>query len=852
MWLAAVALFLPVALGLRSLAHPGRGRPPGGAPVGARHRRAVADVALAAALVAASALSTSLRTESQLQSAWPMEERTATVTGIATSFPRRASHGTRVTVRTSASDSSLCARLRGARILLRLEGRVSDVSPGDTVTATGLLRGPRGARNPGGFSEADYLFLKRTSAVLAVPAFLTPVVRQAQPRTNLLALHVGPVRRWIEHTVSAHVEGEERAILLALLLGERGELTWETRKAFRDSGTVHLLAVSGLHAALVALTAMVFLRGLRLSTRASMFGGVAAVWFYCSLSGFHPSTLRASVMVSCYASSKALGRNTGAMSPLCTSCAVLVLINPSNVWEPGFQLSYAATFFIVAADRLRESLSACFKRLESIWRYVISPGLTTCIAQMGVLPVLALHFGAISTIALPTNLLAIPLVSGALVSALCALGVAALLPQLASVPLTMSWLLLRFSMLLARFVSSFPNASLELARPGLVHVAAFFVCLTVLLRGVGGGLKPGDESRDALKKRRRLAKRLFPTVLASLGLCWLLGVFVGLLPSGTPRTRMCVEVDFLDVGQGDAAVVRLPGNGMVLIDGGESVEDWDNAERLLVPFLRNAGKRAFDVALVTHFHSDHAGGILGMLERRKVREIFVTPADTVTALSRSCRRLAERADVPMRSVSRPDTILTEGEVRLLVQHPSGAASADTSSTSLNDSSVVLTLDSGRFQFVFTGDVGATIMDGLSDMVRRDAVTVVKAPHHGSSLSLSELFNLKVRPRYVVFSAGRNNRFGHPSDEVVSAYREQGAEVYRTDRDGCVTFTVSGDSLLVRTARSKDGAGRFERMRARRSHRRLTLTAVTWCIGRALVEQAPSGRTLLRFVLEPVL
>jgi len=784
------------------------------------------DVVMALLLVTASAFYASMRIESQTRKACLIRERVATLTGTVASFPEQTGNGVRLVMTTSDCDSFGLPLEDETRVFVKIRGQLPPASPGDTLIATGVLRSPHGRRNPGGFNEADYLFVKGSSAVLTVPAFLKPTVRRVEPPRNLLALHIAPVRNWVRQVVTCNVPGGERAFLLALLLGERGELTEETVRSFKDSGIVHLLAVSGLHTALVGFVALVLLRGLRLSTRASTVGGAAAVWFYCSLSGFHPSTLRASVMLSCLAASRLLGRSTQLLGPLSTSCVLLLLANPKYIWDPGFQLSYAATFSIVAAAPLREAVRSRLPIRENVWRYVLSPALTTSVAQLGVLPVLAYHFGTISAVAVPTNLLAIPLVSGALVSALCSLAVCAVFPQLASVSFALSWLLLRLSTLLAHVTSSLPGASLDLLKPTAAEALGFAVCLVALLGCIGltRRVPSGHHGGEGKPHRGKLGRhaRRFGTIISGLCLSWSLCAFLGLAPRSSERHENCLRVSFLDVGQGDAAVLRLPDGRLLLIDGGESTAEWDNAERVLTPFLRDAGKKAFDAALITHFHSDHAGGVLKLLQARKLREILVTPADTSTALSLLSRQLAKERDITLRSVSRPDTILHETGAELIVFHPAGLASADTSSSSLNDSSIVVVLRSGRVQFIFTGDVGTAVMDALSQAVEPNAVTVLKAPHHGSRLSLSESFAEKVRPRHVVFSAGRNNRFGHPSGDVVAAYRERGARVFRTDRDGCVSFTVCGDSLSVSTAQSSDKEGRLHRARAWRTERRLRL------------------------------
>jgi competence protein ComEC len=779
-----------------------------------------ADGFLALFFISTVALSASLRIEADARHSHILAERVACVRGTVVGFPQPSRYGTDLVLSSLSPDSLYAPLPRGTRVLVKVRGRSLRVSPGDTLTLAGLLRSPLGTRNPGGFSEAAYLFQSRIRAVLTVPAFLRPVVRRADPPRGFLAIYMAPVHMWIERAIDRYVPGEERAFLLALVLGERGELTDELKDAFRQSGIIHLISVSGLHTGLVAMIAFLFLKGVRLSSRASLVGSALIVWFYCGISGCSPPTLRSSVMVTCVVSSRLLGRGTGLVSPLCTSCAILLLINPRYITDVGFQLSYAATGSMLAGASLGKAIKRWLSPPEWIWKYVLSTVLTTIVAQMGVLPILAFQFGSVSAVSIPANLLAIPVASGALVSSFCSLGFFAVAPPLAASSFSLTWLLLRLCNLIAKLASSVPGASIELMKPTSVEAVSFMACFFVFLRAAGSRRAIPESARQTSTPRS-----LLTLVVPGLGMALCLILFAGgKIPAMGSREKS-TEVYFLDVGQGDATAIRLPDARLLLIDGGESVENWDSAKRVLIPFLRDARKKAFDMVFVTHFHSDHVGGIMRLLEEGRVGRLLVARADTTTALSHLTHLLAQEKGIDVDFVGAPDTIVKADGIELVVLHPSGFASADTSFASINDSSMVLVLHSKTAQFVLTGDAGPQVMDRVADLIESGKVTVLKAPHHGGKGTLSVHFLEKVLPGYAVFSVGRNNRFGHPAKEIVRTYKKSGTKILRTDIDGCASFSIVGDSLTVKTADPAMGLSFLQKAKSRRGERKLKLFAL---------------------------
>ncbi len=256
-----------------------------------------------------------------------------------------------------------------------------------------------------------------------------------------------------------------------------------------------------------------------------------------------------------------------------------------------------------------------------------------------------------------------------------------------------------------------------------------------------------------------------------------------------------LTVYFLDVGQGDAALIRFPCGKNMLIDAGEARQS--NTD--LVNFLRGAGVRRIDAVVLTHAHSDHAGGLPKILERFPVG-VFIEPGHPhTTDLYINLLELVTEKGIPYKNVSRGDALGGFGEVEISFLNPPGVFYSGESA--LNNNSIVMLLRYKEVTFLFTGDIER---QAESELVRiyegYMSARVLKVPHHGSGTSSSPGFVEAVSPAAAVISAGRDNMFGHPHSSVVERYKAAGTDVLRTDVDGTVEISTDGSRLRVRTGR----------------------------------------------------
>jgi competence protein ComEC len=246
-----------------------------------------------------------------------------------------------------------------------------------------------------------------------------------------------------------------------------------------------------------------------------------------------------------------------------------------------------------------------------------------------------------------------------------------------------------------------------------------------------------------------------------------------------------LRVSFLDVGQGDAVLIRAPNGRTVLVDGGPDGVGVQNALGRRLPF---GGKR-LDLIVLTHPHDDHLVGLIDVLQSHQVGQVLQGPAPPKpSAAYRRWAELVGSLNVPATEAQTGQTIDLGDGARLRVAHAGEAWNRDDSDG--NDASLALVLERGAFKALLPGDGGPDVQSWLSDWGEVGGLTALKVPHHGAAGSLDDDFLFSVAPQAAVISVGRNNRFGHPSAETLSALAP--AEIFRTDLHGSIELTVDGD------------------------------------------------------------
>jgi len=663
-------------------------------------------------------------------------------------------------------------RRPGGKVAVTLRGR-PEVRFGDRIRITGKLLRPPEAGNPGEFSPRERLAAQGIAALLA-PGRAGRVRVLERGRGSRLLGAVFAMRARVLAFFARALPGERGALLASLLLGDDGAIGPEMRLAFARAGLLHVLVVSGAQVGLV-MASIVWLGRLLRGPPALVAGGAAvAVGLFALMVGWVPSVGRAAVMALTACAAMASGRAYDGTAGLALASLILLGSSPSLLGDPGFQLSFVATWallYVAPALRARLRGPAALRTLVSM----------TTAAQVAVLPVLAAHFQQVSVTGFAANLVVLPLV-GVLVPAGFAVAAAGLvLPTAAALALPLRPLLDAVAAL-ARLFAALPGAAIVVSPPGAGAVALFFVLLVLAVEWLRGRVRP---RRDA--------------VLAG-GLV-LLALILWARVVGAGPARLSITV--LDVGQGDAIVVRGPSGQTLLIDGGGDVEGhpsgFDVGARRVVPALRRMGIRRIDVVILTHPHEDHAGGLGAVLQNFTVGLVldsgFPHPAPAYARF----RALIGARRVPYRPARRGMALDLGDGMRLEVLLPEEPLITG-SGSDVNLNSIVARLTYGRVAALLTGDMEALNESQLLDLGDDVRSAILKVAHHGSDTGTTEAFVDAVRPALAVISVGAMNPFGHPAPDTLAVLEEWGAAVYRTDRDGAVTIETDGRRILVRPFR----------------------------------------------------
>jgi competence protein ComEC len=626
-------------------------------------------------------------------------------------------------------------------------------------TATGKLEHPKWYRNPGVFDLGAWMAARGAKYVLRAKTVL-PLPKSA----------LDNVRGWVRTGVRQGLAPREAALMTGVALGDPDELNgmavsedgiaW--REVFAASGLAHIMALSGQQVTILVLALTWLLRGLRLLRFPVL---IAILLGYWAIVGAAPSVSRAILMGLAVLLAGWLGRGRLEVLPAIGLSAILTLLwTPAWLADMGWLLSYLAVLGMVLfvpptmrALRQTEPQDVPRWSLTRVRYWAIGVVVTTLAAQTLTLPLVASSFGQVALVSPISNLFAELLMLPLVVLSF----VAGVLGQLSGVvnwavqPL--AWLLLEGAQLFARV------PVVEWGMISATGYVAFYAVLFGIYATLLGWIRP----------YQMLAVALAAIVVTAL------------------PTRTRAEVVYLDVGQGDSTLIRLP-VGDILVDGGGTPQsDFDIGARVVVPALRALGVRTLTV-VATHGDADHIEGLNAVLRHFKVSSLIIGDDKLAgeDAVWDELMATAQSKNIPIRTVARGmDWRLGEAQIRFLHPAPPYAKDDD------NLNSVAFSLEYNNRRLLFLGDASSEIEETMNP----GSLDVFKLAHHGSRFSTSQTLLRRTQPSAVVISSGSDNTYGHPSAVVLERLKAFRPLVFRTDRDGAIVYslTTGGVRTLMR-------------------------------------------------------
>ncbi len=595
---------------------------------------------------------------------------------------------------------------------------------------------------------------------------------------NITALSSGS--RWSLFYWASRLRGFEAKILeqsippqslpfvLTVWLGERKLLTNETYTQFLQSGTAHILAVSGVHVGIIYLTFAYLMRLLLPSyrnRRLRVFLVMAAVVLFALMTGARVSSVRAATMIGLYLLAELFDREPDATNSLSVS-AIFFLLHDSDVhFDAGFILSFLSIASILI---FRKPIS---ERISLLPNWARLPLATSLSVQILSLPMAVSLFFVLPLVGPLLNLLIIPLLS--IILWICLLTSLAGIVSIPVAELIGNSImpLERLLSLCIEYVASSDLAYIHLVRPTPTAIALYWSCTGAFYLAL-----------KASKHRRRWFV---------VALCLLVSAGISWRPFQQPA-----EVTLLDVGQGDATFIRTPGGTTVLVDAGDRTKHNDQGRRTVAPFLWANHESSIDIVIATHPDRDHIGGLLYILNNFDVGAVYLNPIISNAPMEQDLVRVCEQKGIPVHRVGRGESLPVAG-AQIAVVHPAKDVSDFTSD---NDRSVTLHVTWPGMDVLLTGDIQAKAESELA--ATECQATVLKIPHHGSKSSSTHEFIDAVAPAYAVVSAG--TRKDVLKESILDRYRERNIPIFRTDRQGGIRLRVENETLLIESARGMRG------------------------------------------------
>ena len=568
------------------------------------------------------------------------------------------------------------------------------------------------------------------------------------------------------YSTSHRLYGARAGMVDALVLGRRGGIDPELQDRFARSGLVHLLSISGFHVGLITAWVFLFCRLARVGRGRALVVAAGTSAAYVVFLGWPAPAARAVALAALMARCRIRQRHVQPNALLAATCLAVLLADPWAALDLGGWLSAAALWGASRFTRWSDRALG-----TGFWARTAASSVGATLATA---PITAAFLGTVAIAGLLLNFPAIPLAAVAVPGVLASLLLPPVWPAAAEAMAAGGGLGLHLLELCAVAGAAVPYGHAML-QPGSPGAALPWVAALLL------GLWITAERNTAAEAGRRLAW------------CLTAALWLGLLPTavlGSPDGGRGLALHFLDVGQGDGAVVRTPRGHWIVVDAGPAGQRADAGRRVMIPFLERHGVRALSAIVVSHAHADHLGGVPALLGRFPVSMVLEPAGPVPDPVYAEFLGALDRGRIAWHPARGGDRF-TLDEVTFTVLHP--AADWHGWGEDVNEDSVVLLVEFGGFQALFTGDAGFPAEAGLRGRLR--PVDLLKVGHHGSRGSTSGELLDSLRPVAAVISVGRND-YGHPAPETLARLEARRVPVLRTDRDGPVSVTTDGTTMWV--------------------------------------------------------
>ncbi|MBI9072822.1 MAG: DNA internalization-related competence protein ComEC/Rec2 [Melioribacteraceae bacterium] len=642
------------------------------------------------------------------------------------------------------------------------------IEAGNYIEVETTIREPRNERNPGEFDYQKYLLTKNIVAIASCNSVAK--VKLINNNVDYFNSFIFGIRKKMAGIIERNHDPLTSGFLKGLLLADRSEIDEKLKEKFINAGVVHVLAVSGLHVGYIVLI-FIFLFA-RFNLKLRIILTIIGLLFFMFLTGAHPSVFRATVMAIVIIISKYSGRQNNNYNSLAIASLIILFLNPNELFNPGFQLSFSAVLAIITLTPIFQKQIYAWKINSKFVKWILLFCAVSFSAQLGTLPFTLIYFNKLSIIALFANIIVIPMI-GFIVG----VGVFTIFLSFISDWLTSIYALSNDFLVkaVADFTDIMGSSSLSyiyIPQFSIYDIITFYFMLIAAFY-----FYP--------KIKNSKTKIIFTILL-------LINSFVYFSIDDEDLFKEDeLTITAIDIGQGDALFIKFPNGKTALVDAGNATEYFDNGSRVILPLLKRNNINKIDYAFISHVDADHYKGIYSIIDAGLVDTVYKPEIDTTLKKDIRFENFLNKKNIPIRYYKKG--IKNIGNCRLYILNE--LDNPHYQNLDVNNKSGIIKLVHGKNSFLFIGDAEAE-MEGLlcESYGKFLKCNVLKVSHHGSKTGSTEEFINFTNPEIGIISAGIGNKFGHPAKVVLDRLKKNKIKISRTDLNGAVVISSDGSCI----------------------------------------------------------
>lgn len=629
-------------------------------------------------------------------------------------------------------------------INIKMSQDIPSMKYGDSLYIEGEFKQPEEARNYKGYNYKQYL---KTKKIIG-----TVELEKAKILKSSNGSFIHNIQKYIKDTINGTLTDEEGNLLLAILLGDKDKLSEDIQESFKTSNLSHMLAVSGAHVSYIILGLTYVLQN---SIIGKKNGKIVCIFFllvFMAITNFTPSVTRACIMAILTLFSSIIYRKSDVYTNISVAALITLIFNPYSLLDLGFQLSYGGTIgIIIFIKRIQEK-----KSNSKVINYIKQMALVSIYANIIIIPIMMYHFNTVSFTFIISNIMASPILGIIVIT-----GFLFIIASITVKPLTRLIAIfikpiLSILIKISQICSKLPFSNILVVTPYMFNVISYYAIILYCIKS----------------KKNNKCKIIICLLIVLILINFIIYIF--------PQK---LRIFFIDVGQGDSTLIITPDKKTVLIDGGGS-DSFDVGEKVLLPYLLDRRILKIDYVLISHFDTDHCGGILTIMEKVKVKNIIISEQAEHSENYERFKKLMIHKKIRLIEVKKGDKIKIGRYSEFKILFPTSRLLSE---NPLNNNSIVAQFNYNNFKMLFTGDIEKLAEQQiLKAEIRAD---ILKVAHHGSKTSSIPEFIKAVKPKIALIGVGKNNTFGHPNQQTIKNLENIKCRIYRTDLQGEIIIKI---------------------------------------------------------------